>query len=112
MFRRSENSILEKLTRFCLFKQIFKIFSKFQKSETSNLLQLNFSGYHKYTLIILARKITLFFGVFWTQLFWGSKKHQKRDFTSKYDQFDDCGTPKSSVPITLMFLIFEILKES
>ena len=48
LIRRSENSILVKKTRLCLFERIFKIFSKFQKSETSNLLQLNFSGYHKH----------------------------------------------------------------
>ena len=48
LFRHSENSILIKLTRFCLFKRIFKIFSKFQKAETSNLLQMSFSGYHKH----------------------------------------------------------------
>ena len=38
LFQRSEKSILVKMTRFCIFQRIFKIFSKFKKSETSNLL--------------------------------------------------------------------------
>ena len=38
LFRRSEKSLLVKWTRFCLFWRIFKIFSRLQKSKTSNLL--------------------------------------------------------------------------
>eukprot|EP00493_Phyllostaurus_siculus_P003058 UN03072 len=33
------------MTRFCVFQRIFKIFSNFKKSETSNLLQVNFLEY-------------------------------------------------------------------
>ena len=45
-------------------------------------------------------------------IFWGSKKHQKCDFTSKYGLCEDCDTPKSWLAIRLMFLIFWILKKS
>ena len=38
LFQRSEKSILVKTTRFCIFQRFFKTLSKFQKSETSNLL--------------------------------------------------------------------------
>ena len=36
---------LVKMTRFCIFQRIFKNFSEFKKSETSNLLQVNFLEY-------------------------------------------------------------------
>ena len=45
-------------------------------------------------------------------LFWGSQKHQKCDFTSKYDPCDDCDTTKSWLTIRLRILIFGILKKS
>ena len=62
--RRSEKSILVKMTRFCVFQRIFKIFSNFKKSETSNLLQVNFLEYRDHHTDHIACKIAflLFFG--------------------------------------------------
>ena len=65
LFRRSEKSILVKMTRFWLFERIFKFFSNFPKSETSNFLQVKFWEYHKW------------------ELFWKTKKHQKMRFYEK-----------------------------
>ena len=43
-FRRSENSILVKLTRFCLFKRIFKIFFKISKIRNIKLIATELFG--------------------------------------------------------------------
>ena len=63
--RRSEKSILVKMTRFCVFQRIFKIFSKFKKSETSNLLQVNFLEYRNHHINHTCSQNRIF-GVFWT----------------------------------------------
>ena len=48
LFQRSEKGILVKMTSFCVFQPVFKISSKVEKSETSNVsvLFLNFDPPH------------------------------------------------------------------
>ena len=112
LFRHSEKSFLVEKYTFLPFWSNLKDFIKIPKIRNLKLIVSQLFGVSQFTTrIILARKIA-FFGVFCTQLFWGSKKHQKRDFTSKCYLCDDCDTPKSWVAIRLRVLIFWILKKS
>ena len=102
------------MTHFCLLNRILKIFSKFQKSETSNVLQVNFWEYLNHHTNHTCSWNRIFY-VFWSSkisLIFGSKNHQKCTFTTKYCMCDDCDILKSWLAISLRFLIFGILKKS
>ena len=87
MFRRSEKSILVKMTRFGFLSEFSRFFQYSKNQKPQTYCKSTFENITITTQIILARKVA-FLVIFLPQnkeLFWRAKKQSKCDFTSKFD---------------------------